>query len=397
MYKFILFLILMMNVNVIHANPEVLILKSSNPDCSLNKHGQWLEKYLNVPKLVVNSKGGLPENLSNKVIFLTALQYDFPVKEIRQSSDSILCAQSMFEATAVPQEWVDKLNRYFDFLTVPDEFLVTAYKQSGVNIPIFMIPSGFFVETWLQLKPLRKSKLPFVFVASGSLHQPRKNHDLLIEAFQKAFGDREDVQLKIQVRGHSNDPFQKKANELIEKYSLNHSKNISFHYGTMDDQAYKELFLSCDCFVNISSGEGFSITPREALAIGIPTIVTDNTAQTTICKNGCVRAVPCKIIIDAFYPNGFQSQYIGHQFNPTLEDLQESLLDVYNDYDHYLMLAKKAKPWLQQYTVKELLPKWRSFLYPEQILLGDRNEITNEYFMTDSEELFQKMTALFSQ
>ncbi len=148
MYKLILFLILMLGVNAIHANPEVLILKSSDPVCSLNKHGQWLEKYLNVPKLVVNSKAELPENLSNKMIFLTALQYDFPVKEIRQSSDSILCAQSMFEATAVPQEWVDKLNRYFDFLTVPDEFLVTAYKQSGVNIPIFLIPSGFFVETW---------------------------------------------------------------------------------------------------------------------------------------------------------------------------------------------------------------------------------------------------------
>ena len=60
---------------------------------------------------------------------------------------------------------------------------------------------------------------PFVFLASGSFYQPRKNHDLLIEAFLEAFQDREDVQLKIQARGPiGSNTFNSKANELTQKF-----------------------------------------------------------------------------------------------------------------------------------------------------------------------------------
>ena len=59
---------------------------------------------------------------------------------------------------------------------------------------------------------------------------------------------------------------------------------------------YIEFISTFDCYVNLSKGEGFSIPPRESLALGIPCIISDNTAHKTICDSGLVLPVTSKIL-----------------------------------------------------------------------------------------------------
>ncbi|NNM43780.1 MAG: hypothetical protein HKM07_05505, partial [Chlamydiae bacterium] len=56
------------------------------------------------------------------------------------SEKHIKIAYSMVESTKIPQAWVSILNTYFDAVAVPDEFLVDVYKNSGVSIPIYIVP-----------------------------------------------------------------------------------------------------------------------------------------------------------------------------------------------------------------------------------------------------------------
>ena len=151
-------------INMLNADPGLVILKSDDPVCSsLNKQALWLEKYLSIPNKSYTSQTELPSKIKNKTIFLTSLFFDFDSYMISRYADSIFCCQSMFETTSIPESWVAKLNSYFDFVTVPDEYLVDVYKNAGVQIPIYLLPMGSFIEDWIGLKLPEKEKGPLSF------------------------------------------------------------------------------------------------------------------------------------------------------------------------------------------------------------------------------------------
>ena len=55
------------------------------------------------------------------------------------TSDSINGAVSMLECSSIPYYWVSILNNKFDFVIVPDQWLVKIYEDCGVTIPIFVL------------------------------------------------------------------------------------------------------------------------------------------------------------------------------------------------------------------------------------------------------------------
>ena len=100
--------------------------------------------------------------------------------------DQIRFAYSMIESSRVINEWAMMLNLYFDGVIVPDPFLVEAYRDSGVTIPIFYVPLAVDLKDFIN-RPLKKKKEkgPMVF-ANLSTAIERKNQALLIKAFAKA-------------------------------------------------------------------------------------------------------------------------------------------------------------------------------------------------------------------
>ena len=220
-----------------YSTPDLLILRSSDRMCTLSKHPRWLERHLpsSVPFSVIDDYTSNFSAKSDQIIFLSSLLYSYKLGKIRKIPRSVVCVQSMFETDTIPQKWVQKLNKFADLVVVPDPYLIDVYKNAGVTIPIFMLPIGCEFEKWLALPPKKSVGSPFVFLASGSLHQLRKNHDILIESFIKAFGNRKDVLLKIQVR-NSNEA---RANELVSKYQLTKKENIQFHFGNIGKRSIK--------------------------------------------------------------------------------------------------------------------------------------------------------------
>lgn len=289
---------------------------------------------------------------------------------------AIRLSYSMIESTRIPSSWVTILNTHFDAVVVPDLCLIEVYQNSGVKIPIFELPLG--IES---LKTSASFGIPFVFGTTVSCDH-RKNIPLLIQAFSEEFGADEQVILRINSRFGE----RQKCQELIG--SLN-AKNIIFTSNVLNKQHYADLMGSFHCFVNISKGEGFSLCPREALTLGIPCILSSQTAQKTLCETGFVRAVPCPVEQPAFETIYGQEQ-LGHFYSCHIEDVRVALRDVYTHYSEYLEKAAKGKEWVRRYSWESLKNRYLNLIRPKSLLLGDQNSITEEYLMTNSSAFYEK-------
>lgn len=295
----------------------------------------------------------------------------------------IKIAYSMIESTKIPHQWVKILNEEFDAVAVPDRFLIDVYKSSGVRIPIYEIPHGMDIDEFLAAPLHMQSSDPFVFGSTVSF-DPRKNHELLIRAFAKEFKNSNQVILRMNGRYGYLECERLKG--IVKELN---ATNIFLTRRILNDVFYLSFMRSFDCFVNIAKGEGFSLCPRECLALGIPCILTDNTAQKTLCKSGYVRAVPSLITEPAVY-NIFDGQELGYFFNCKESDVREALRDVYTNYRKHLKIAHKARDWVKRYSWKSLKYKYLNLVKPKKIILGKSNEVTDEYLMTNSPQLFKK-------
>jgi glycosyltransferase involved in cell wall biosynthesis len=298
---------------------------------------------------------------------------------------NIRIAYSMLECTKIPQKWVMILNVFFDAVAVPDVFLVDVYKNSGVRIPIFVVPLGMYLDPLLH-KSFLHSKLnrhPFIFGNLGSICA-RKNQLTLLQAFAKAFGNDPNVKLLINGRGVEVE-YLAQMNKTMRLLKLD---NVTISKTPLNQRDYLRTLETLDCYVSPSIGEGFSLQPREAIALGLPSIVTDNTAQSTICLSGYVRAVPSPIPIKATYV-GWKDD-LGNQFGCTTEDLATALRDVYDNYELHARAAFEGRKWVEQYQHEHLQKLYKTLVLPKQVVLSDRNEIIGDVLYTTSPNLQKK-------
>lgn len=302
----------------------------------------------------------------------------------KKDENELRIAYSMIESSQVADEWVGILNEYFDAVVVPDPYLVSVYQTSGVEIPVFMIPLGLDFHDLLNEPLKREKKTPFVFATYGT-YIDRKNHAMLIKAFNKAFGNRKDVFLLMNGREGDEKPQQK----ILEILDSLHIENVCFSRILLDRKAYIQNMKQVDCYVALSKGEGFSIQPREAMALGIPTILTDNTAHTTLCKTGLVKSVVSNIKEPAYL---CEDIYVGERFQCKEEDVVEALLDVYHNYDAYVAKAEKMRKFSAHYDYanQQIQKLFQTLLIPKQVELGLEDRIEPDLVITTSQALIDK-------
>jgi len=340
-----------------------------------------------VQKIMHKKKMQLGKVVLYEDIFYSFSHVFFQKRFKHAPADQIRIAYSMFESSQIPQQWVHNLNLYFDAVVVPDSYHIDVYQNSGVTIPIFVIPLGLNLQPFLQA-PLKKSfHTPFVF-ANFSTCILRKNHRELIKAFHAAFGDSPEVALWINSR-YTEDHLFEALQEEIASLGVH---NILLTNQCPDKAQYLENFQKIDCYVSISQSEGFSIQPREAMALGIPCIVSDNTAQSTICKSNLVTSIPCPHKEPAYYEL-FQEVF-GYRYNIDFTSCVDAMCLVYHNKEKYLSQGAAMRSWASYYDYAQLQGMYKTLIKPTKIALGDRNSIDGDTLTTNSAKLYKKYKAL---
>jgi glycosyltransferase involved in cell wall biosynthesis len=305
------------------------------------------------------------------------------------SDKQVRIAYTMVESSRIPEKWVDILNKKFDAVVVPDKFLVDVYKNTGVTIPVFVISLGRNFTDFFA-SPLKASKgFPFIFACYSGCWE-RKNLLKLVSAFGDAFGNNPNVQLHLCWRETSPTSLEGDIRgPILSEISARGLSNVKIEEKKVDDKVYLQRFLKADCYVNIATAEGFSIQPREAMALGIPVIVTNNTAHKTICESGLVRAVLSNIEVPA--KTGYGSTGItGVRYQCLTQDVATALRDVYDNYDVYLKNAPMAREWVRQYQYQAMAPLYRTLIKPKKVLFGTRDEIVGDEIITVNKKLIKK-------
>jgi glycosyltransferase involved in cell wall biosynthesis len=298
-----------------------------------------------------------------------------------QRRDHILVAYSMFESSKIPEIWVKTFNEKFDAVAVPDPFLVDVYKKSGVHIPVFVLPLGVHYGSLLK-EPLKQStQKPFVF-SNLAVINDRKNTLKTIQAFVQAFGQNPNVRLVINGREYHKSYLQE-CQDFLRQSGVS---NVFLTTNKLSRKDFIDMLKNSDCYISLSKGEGFSIIPREAMALGIPVIVTDNTGQSTIARSGWVKPVSSPIQVPAKYYLSKKVLIEGVNYDFHIQDAVQAMQDVFNHHQKYLSVNADARAWAMKYayTNKDLQDFYvRLFFDPKKCVLGHNDAIHKDYLEFD--------------
>ncbi len=180
---------------------------------------------------------------------------------------------SMWEFTHTPKanwrfingQWVKKINwtdgmNKADINFVPCNFSKQLWIEAGCKKPIYVVPLGFNPDIYHWFDRPKRPK--FTFIVAGTL-SARKCPDMIKDAFLNVFKGIKDVQIIFKTPKHLPLEFKEK-DERITIINLTYSEAEMNH-----------LYTAGDVFISASQGEGFGLPAIEAMATGMPAIVTN--------------------------------------------------------------------------------------------------------------------------
>jgi hypothetical protein len=190
----------------------------------------------------------------------------------------------LHEGTKLHDGWSDLLNT-IKINIVPSTATKNLFRMNGVNTDIKVVPYGTS-EIYKPKKNKDNDYITFLYVNSwtGNIND-RKGCDLLIKAFDEEFKD-EKVKLLLKIS-----TFWDKKNPEFYINSINKllghtNKNIMVNSEYLPEEELVEHYQKSDCFVMPTKGESFGLTALNAMACGLPLIITKdyNSGYMDFCR-----------------------------------------------------------------------------------------------------------------
>ena len=189
-----------------------------------------------------------------------------------------------WEFGAIPRDWVGPITENVDELWVPSEFVKRMYVDSGIDAErVQVVPNGVDLGVMRPDGPkldLDAPGLRLLFV--GGLIG-RKGPDVLLAAYRAAFAGRDDVTLVIKDFG-AKSVYKGTDREGLRAYAAAGTlPRVVLLEDELSDEEMASLYRACDVLVHPYRGEGFAMPVLEAMACGLPVIVTSGGPTDEFC------------------------------------------------------------------------------------------------------------------
>lgn len=159
--------------------------------------------------------------------------------------------------------------RIHELVGVPNNKIVVTYNGISNNLS----------DSNVQFSDIKeKYNLPENYIMFLSTLHPRKNLQLLVEAFAEI---KDEVNYDLVLIGRRG----WEVDELIKQYSV--GSRIVFT-GFVADEDVAAVYKHAICFVFPTRYEGFGIPPVEALAMGTPVISSDSSCMKEVLRNQAI-------------------------------------------------------------------------------------------------------------
>ena len=258
-----------------------------------------------------------------------------------------------WEFGRVPESWVESIRANVDEVWAPSEYVRRAYVDSGVAEQIVhVVPNGVDLERFSPAGPAwplptRKGTI-FLFVG-GTIH--RKGIDVLLEAYGRAFGADDDVCLVVKGLGGASFYRGQTAESLFAAFSKRpgHPELV-----LLDDEVpfdrIPSLYRAADVLVQPYRAEGFCLPALEALACGVPVIVTAGGPTDDFTSEACAWRVPSRRteLGDEAYEGELALGPGGFVLEPDVDALAEALRSA-ADPGEWAPRAAAARPQAERF------------------------------------------------
>jgi glycosyltransferase involved in cell wall biosynthesis len=197
--------------------------------------------------------------------------------DLRPAPAGRLAVIQPWEFGAIPASWIAPLRANVDELWVPSDYVREMYIAGGVAPErIVTIANGFDPQLFTpagERYPLDCAGASVRFLFHGGLIW-RKGHDVLLAAWREAFEGRDDVVLVVKTVGAGSVYRTGEGEEIAEYAASGALPRLILLQEELADAELAGLYRACDVLVHPYRGEGFAMGVLEAMACGLPAIVT---------------------------------------------------------------------------------------------------------------------------
>jgi len=174
------------------------------------------------------------------------------------------------ETDRIPDRWVRKCNR-FDLVIVPSRFCREAFRRSGVETPIAVVPHGLEPDYRPAAGIAREGRFVFYDVVN-TMCLRRKGLPELLRCFMRAFEGRTDVvlQLRCDLSGT--------LRTLLDELRPGALVEVVPH-AELPTPEFAALYSRVHCTVHPAKGEGFGLIPFQSIGCETPVIAPSSTGM----------------------------------------------------------------------------------------------------------------------
>lgn len=275
---------------------------------------------------------GLSEHYEGQKV---GLLYNYPYTVESMRTD-VRLVYTMFESSKIPEDFIEPLLAA-DEVIVPSRFCQEVFARDGIKSTV--VPLGYDGSVFYprHRKPVENGE-PYVFIHYDGFNM-RKGFKEVFEAFTKEFGKDPAVKLIIKtVQNHPPIPVIPAAYPNIEVISAEYTP-----------KELCDLLARAHCMVYPSRGEGFGITPLEAMATGLPAIVPNAHGIAEYFNKTFMLEVKVSHTCPGLY-NRFKGQNVGDMVVCDVDDLRRQMRWAFENQSAAANLGYNASEYVKAFT-----------------------------------------------
>jgi glycosyltransferase involved in cell wall biosynthesis len=227
---------------------------------------------------------------------------------------------------------VDLVNK-IDLMIVPSNFSKDAYVNSGVTVPVEILPHGisddFLKDDRVDISNINTNNINIV-----GLKRAKKYGNILVLYFlvHSEYRKGADIVANVMIR------IQKKYPNVLLVVKGGHDTKKIFNNvnhiiiaGWLDDKDLKMLYDCCDICVSPSRGGGFELNALEAASRGVPTLVTNGGCFTDLINY----FIPISLNNKVVQPLPGNTVHIGYGYEVNIDDFETKIVDTISRLEYW--------------------------------------------------------------